>query len=43
LLDKAHQDIAKNEDNVYAQGLQARALHHIDKAHLMVIDMIRDM
>jgi hypothetical protein len=33
LVDKAHQDIAREEDNRFAQGLQARAILHIDKAH----------
>ena len=33
LVDKAHQDIAREEDNGFAQGLQARAILHIDKAH----------
>jgi tetratricopeptide (TPR) repeat protein len=33
LLDKAHNDIAREEDNGFAQGLQQRALGHIDRAH----------
>jgi hypothetical protein len=33
LVDKAHQDIAREGDNGFAQGLQARAILHIDKAH----------
>ena len=33
LLDKAHRDVAQEEDNAFAQGLQQRALEHIDKAH----------
>ena len=33
LVNKAHNDIAQEEDNRYAQGLQQRALEHIDKAH----------
>lgn len=33
LIDKAHNDIAREEDNRFAQGLQLRALEHIDKAH----------
>ncbi len=33
LVGKAHNDIAHEEDNGFAQGLQARALEHIDKAH----------
>jgi hypothetical protein len=32
LLEKAHQDIAHEEDNSFAQGLQQRAFGHIDKA-----------
>jgi tetratricopeptide (TPR) repeat protein len=33
LIDKAHNDISREEDNRFAQGLQVRALEHIDKAH----------
>jgi hypothetical protein len=33
LLDKAHSDVAREEDNRFAEGLQARALEHIDRAH----------
>jgi hypothetical protein len=33
LVDKAHSDVAQEEDNGFAQGLQARAIMHIDKAH----------
>ncbi|HVO56844.1 MAG TPA: hypothetical protein VMT51_04025 [Dongiaceae bacterium] len=33
LLNKAHNDISREEDNTFAQGLQQRALGHIDKAH----------
>jgi hypothetical protein len=32
LLEKAHQDIARDEDNAFAQGLQQRAFGHIDRA-----------
>jgi hypothetical protein len=32
LLEKAHQDIAHEEDNAFAQGLQQRSFGHIDKA-----------
>jgi hypothetical protein len=32
LLEKAHQDIAHEEDNGFAQGLQQRSFGHIDKA-----------
>jgi hypothetical protein len=45
LINKAHNDIAREEDNRFAQGLQQRALVHIDKAHHHVeeaIDVIRD-
>jgi hypothetical protein len=33
LVNKAHSDVAQEEDNAAAQGLQQRALEHIDKAH----------
>jgi hypothetical protein len=36
LLDKVHKDISTEEDNVYAQGLQGRALHHVTEAHDLV-------
>jgi tetratricopeptide (TPR) repeat protein len=45
LINKAHNDIAREEDNRFAQGLQQRALEHIDKAHHHVeeaIEVIRD-
>ena len=45
LLNKAHNDIAREEDNRFAQGLQQRALEHIDRAHHHVeeaIDVLRD-
>jgi hypothetical protein len=32
LLNKSHSDISKEEDNKFAQGLQQRALGHIDAA-----------
>ncbi len=32
LLEKAHQDIAHEEDNGFAQGLQQRSFGHIDNA-----------
>ena len=41
LIDKAHNDIAHEEDNRFAQGLQLRALEHIDKAHHHVEEAIR--
>ena len=40
LLDRAHQDIAREEDNRFAEGLQAKALGHIDKAHHHVEEAI---
>ncbi len=36
LLDKAHNDIAREEDEPAARGLRNRALHHIDEAHRIV-------
>ena len=33
LVDKAHRDVSEEEDNRFAQGLQQRALLHIDRAH----------
>ncbi len=41
LLEKAHQDIAHEEDNGFAQGLQQRAFGHIDRAVHSVDDAIR--
>jgi hypothetical protein len=41
LLEKAHQDIAHEEDNGFAQGLQQRAFGHIDRAIHDVDDAIR--
>jgi|SRR5271154_5699054 len=41
LLDKAHNDISREEDNRFAQGLQQRALEHIDKAHHHVEEAIQ--
>jgi hypothetical protein len=40
LLNKAHNDVAQEEDNGFAQGLQQRALEHIDKAHHHVEEAI---
>jgi hypothetical protein len=40
LLEKAHQDIAHEEDNGFAQGLQQRAFGHIDRAIHKVDDAI---
>lgn len=33
LVDKAHRDVSEEEDNRFAQGLQKRAILHIDRAH----------
>jgi hypothetical protein len=33
LVNRAHNDVAQEEDNGSAQGLQQHALQHIDKAH----------
>jgi len=41
LLEKAHQDIAKEEDNSFAHGLQQHSFDHIDKAIHRVDDAIR--
>jgi hypothetical protein len=41
LLEKAHQDIAHEEDNSFAQGLQQRAFGHIDRAIHEVDECIR--
>jgi hypothetical protein len=41
LLEKAHQDIAHEEDNAFAQGLQQRAFAHIDRAIHEVNEAIR--
>jgi hypothetical protein len=40
LLDKAHRDVAEEEDNGFAGGLQRRALEHIDRAHHHVEEAI---
>lgn len=36
LLDKAHRDLAQEEDDAFAHGLRHRALEHIDGAHHIV-------
>lgn len=41
LINKAHNDIAREEDNRFAQGLQQRALEHIDRAHHHVEEAIQ--
>jgi hypothetical protein len=43
LLKKAHSDVAQEEDNAFAQGLQQRALEHIDKAHHHVEEAIHGL
>jgi len=40
LLDKAHNDISKEEDDPAAVGLQQRAMEHIDKGHKHVEEAI---
>jgi hypothetical protein len=39
-INRAHHDIEQDEDNVFARGLQARALHHIDRARHFVKEII---
>ena len=41
LVNKAHNDVAQEEDNSFAQGLQQRALDHIDKAHKHIEEAIQ--
>jgi hypothetical protein len=41
LVNKAHNDVAQEEDNAFAQGLQQRALEHIDKAHHHIEEAIQ--
>ena len=41
LLEKAHQDIAHEEDNSFAQGLQQHSFGHNDKAIHNVDEAIR--
>jgi hypothetical protein len=40
LLDKAHNDIAREEDDPSVRGLRNRAIHHIDEAHHIVDHLI---
>ncbi|MGB8010016.1 MAG: hypothetical protein WCF68_00260 [Terriglobales bacterium] len=40
LLDKAHNDIAREEDDPSVHGLRNRAIHHIDEAHRIVDHLI---
>jgi hypothetical protein len=36
LLDRAHNDVAREEDDRFAHGLRNRAVQHIDEAHRIV-------
>jgi hypothetical protein len=40
LVNKAHGDVAQEEDSAFAQGLQRRALDHIDKARQYIEEAI---
>jgi hypothetical protein len=40
LVNKAHNDVAREEDDAFAQGLQQRALKHIDEAHRHIEEAI---
>jgi hypothetical protein len=40
LLDKAHNDIAREEDDPSVRGLRDRAIRHIDEAHRIVDHLI---
>src|SRR5260370_22558527 len=40
LVNKAHNDVAQEEDNAAAQGLQQHALEHIDRAHKHIEEAI---
>jgi len=42
LIDKAHGDISKEEDNKFAQGLQQRAMGHLDKAKGFVEEGLKE-
>ncbi len=41
LLDKAHNDIAREEDDPSVRGLRDRALRHIDEAHHIVDRLVQ--
>jgi hypothetical protein len=41
LVGKAHNDVSREEDNAFAQGLQQRALDHIDRAHHHIEEAIQ--
>lgn len=43
LIDKAHSDISKEEDNKFAQGLQQRSMGHLDKAKGFVEEALKDL
>jgi hypothetical protein len=40
LLNKAHDDIAREEDDSWARGLRNRAIGHIDEAHRIVDHLV---
>jgi hypothetical protein len=40
LLDRAHNDIAREEDDPRVRGLRDRAIHHIDEAHRIVDHLV---
>ncbi len=40
LLDKAHHDIAREEDDPSVRGLRNRAIHHIEEAHRIVDHLV---
>jgi hypothetical protein len=40
LLEKAHHDIDREEDNPNTRGLQQRVLHHVDEAHHIVEQVV---
>jgi hypothetical protein len=40
LIDKAHNDVAREEDDPYTRGLRDRAIHHIDEAHRIIDHLI---
>lgn len=40
LLDRAHNDIAREEDDPSVRGLRNRAIHHIDEAHHIVDHLV---
>jgi len=43
LLDKAHNDIAREEDDQWVRGLRNRAIHHIDEARHIVDHIVVQM